>query len=315
MTYRIAALATTPKELDGLSERLIVSHYENNYGGAVRRLNAISRELAQLDFASAPVYQINGLKREELLAANSMSLHEIYFDGLGVEPAGPQGSLAAAIERDFGSLERWQREFSAMGKALGGGSGWVLLTWLAAQGRLINQWAGDHAHVLAGGQVVLALDMYEHAYHLDFGARAAAYVDTYMRNIAWSWAEQRFRHLAEGGAAPLALHGKDALAPERLQEAIAQGRAPLLVDVRRAAAFEAASDMIVGSHWRAPEEVDAWADEMPKDREVLVYCVFGHNVSEETAAALRQRGVQARALAGGVATWHALGGATQARRQ
>src|ERR1700722_13055048 len=83
MTYAIKPLSFDPKAIKGLSEKILVSHYENNYSGAVKRLNAISEQLASLDFATAPVFVINGLKREELIAANSMILHEIYFDGLG----------------------------------------------------------------------------------------------------------------------------------------------------------------------------------------------------------------------------------------
>src|SRR5690348_9246752 len=71
-----------PQYMNGLSERLLVSHYENNYGGALRRLNAIRVRLATFDWARAPVFEINGLKREELIAANSVILHEIYFDSL-----------------------------------------------------------------------------------------------------------------------------------------------------------------------------------------------------------------------------------------
>src|SRR5882762_11745371 len=121
MTYAIKPLNCDPKKLNGLSEKLIVSHWENNYSGAVRRLNAIGAQLAELDFAKAPVFVINGLKREELVAMNSMILHEVYFEGLGGGGA-PSGAFADAITRDFGSLERWRTEFSAMGKAEGGGS-------------------------------------------------------------------------------------------------------------------------------------------------------------------------------------------------
>jgi Fe-Mn family superoxide dismutase len=177
-------LSCKPSSLNGLSEKLIVSHYENNYGGAVKRLNAITTQLQSLDFASAPVFVINGLKREELIATNSMILHELYFDGLGVSGS-PSGKLAAAIARDFGSLERWQAEFSAMGKAQGGGSGWVLLTYSRRDKKLVNQWAADHTCNLAGGTPILALDMYEHSYHMDYGAKAAAYVDASMNNINW----------------------------------------------------------------------------------------------------------------------------------
>jgi Fe-Mn family superoxide dismutase len=185
MTCRMKALGCDPARLKGLSEKLVVSHYENNYGGAVKRLNAIGEQLAALDFAKAPVFVINGLKREELIAMNSMILHELYFDGLG-ESGGPSGRLAEAIARDFGSLERWAAEFSFMGKAQGGGSGWVLLSWSRRDRKLVNQWAADHSCGLAGGTPILALDMYEHSYHMDYGAKAAAYVDASMNNINWA---------------------------------------------------------------------------------------------------------------------------------
>ena len=185
MTYAMKPLACDPAKLKGLSEKLIVSHYENNYGGAVKRLNSITEQLGKLDFASAPVFLINGLKREQLVAANSMILHELYFANLG-EGDGPSGALAGALERDFGSVERWRAEFAAMGKALGGGSGWVLLVHSHRDGRLMNQWAADHTQALAHSAPILALDMYEHSYHIDYGAKAGAYVDAFMRNIRWS---------------------------------------------------------------------------------------------------------------------------------
>ena len=184
MTYDIKPLAFDPKSIKGLSERLLMSHYENNYGGAVKRLNAITAQLAQLDVAAAPVFVVNGLKREELIAANSMIIHELYFDSLGGK-GDPKGALAEAIKKDFGSLERWKAEFAATGKALGGGSGWVLLAWSPRDKRLVNTWAADHTMNLANGRPVLALDMYEHAYAMDYGARAAAYVDAVMQVIRW----------------------------------------------------------------------------------------------------------------------------------
>ncbi len=158
--------------------------------------NAISTRLQGLDFTSAAVFELNGLKREELIAANSMILHELYFDSLGGAGSAPLGQLADALTRDFGSIERWAAEFSAMGKALGGGSGWVLLTWSPHDRKLINQWAADHAHTLAGATPILALDMYEHAYHMDYGAKAGAYVDAFMQNINWPAVQQRFSAVA-----------------------------------------------------------------------------------------------------------------------
>jgi Fe-Mn family superoxide dismutase len=184
-----------PKAITGLSEKLLVSHHDNNYVGAVKRLGAISSQFAALDPTTAPVFTTNGLKREELIAYNSMILHELYFSGLGA-PTRPGKALAAAIERDFGSDARWRAEFAGMGKALGGGSGWVLLTYSHRDNRLVNQWAADHTMALAGATPILALDMYEHAYAMDYGAKAAAYVDAFMGAVNWTSADARFAKAA-----------------------------------------------------------------------------------------------------------------------
>ena len=189
--YEMKPLGCNPQRLTGLSEKLIVSHYENNYGGAVKRLNQIVDYLADLDFAKAPGFVINGIKREELIATNSMVLHEIYFSGLGASDR--NAALSDALARDFGSVEQWQTQFAAMGKAQGGGSGWVLLSYSPRGGKLVNQWAADHTTTLGDGIVILALDMYEHSYHIDYGAKAAGYVDAYMQNINWQYAAERYR--------------------------------------------------------------------------------------------------------------------------
>jgi superoxide dismutase, Fe-Mn family len=186
------ALPFDPKSIPGLSEKLLVSHHDNNYVGAVNRIGAIQGELAKLDMATAPGFVINGLKREELLAINSMILHEAYFASLGKGGSKPDSTLAKRIDADFGSMDKWRAEFVATGKALGGGSGWVLLTYSPRTGRLVNQWANDHTMTVADGHVLLALDMYEHAYHMDYGAKAAAYVDAFMGALDWSNADKVF---------------------------------------------------------------------------------------------------------------------------
>jgi Fe-Mn family superoxide dismutase len=180
MPYEVKPLACDPTAINGMSERLIVSHYENNYGGAVQRLNAITKELAELDFTSAPIFVINGLKREELIAMNSMILHEIFFASLG-EGGEPEGALRDALIRDFGNVSAWAAEFSAMGKAQRGGSGWVLLTWSPRNRTLVNQWA------------------MEHFYHIDYGAQAAAYVDAFMAAINWPNIAAAYARLAPIG--------------------------------------------------------------------------------------------------------------------
>ncbi|MBS3935281.1 MAG: Fe-Mn family superoxide dismutase [Sulfuritalea sp.] len=187
-------LACNPGAIAGMSEKIIVSHYENNYGGAVKRLNAIEQKLAELDWAAAPVFVVNGLKREQMVAMNSMLLHEVFFDSLGASSA--DDALSARITTDFGSFDRWASQFAAMGKALGGGSGWVLLAWSPRAGRLVNTWAADHTGNVAGAAPLLALDMYEHSYHMDFGAKAGAYVDAYMNNLNLAAASQKLAAVA-----------------------------------------------------------------------------------------------------------------------
>src|SRR5215471_19520056 len=142
MPFQMKPLSCDPARIKGMSERLIISHYENNYGGAVKRLNLIEEKLAELDYASVPGILVNGLKREQLIATNSMILHEVE-------------NLKEALACDFGSYDRWRAQFVAMGKALGGGSGWVLLTWSPRDRKLTNLWAADHWHTMAGGTPIV----------------------------------------------------------------------------------------------------------------------------------------------------------------
>ncbi|HEX6842016.1 MAG TPA: Fe-Mn family superoxide dismutase [Stellaceae bacterium] len=326
-TVMVRPLLLKPQWMNGLSERLLVSHYENNYGGALRRLNAIRARLAELDWARAPVFEINGLKREELIAAGSVILHEIYFDSLGGEgdhpPTGlvePPADLARALARDFGSVMAWRAEFTALAKALAGGSGWAILAWSERLGRLVNHWAADHAHGLAGAAPILALDMYEHAYHLDFGAKAAAYVDQVMANLNWRRIGARYR-LAIGDSA-----GEDALflpfggpaqeaariSAEELKAALdgEAERRPVLLDLCLPRDLPRRSDMLPGAVLHAPAALPRWVDELPRGRPIAVYCICGFQVSGRAVTELRQRGYDARALAGGITAWHAIGGST-----
>ncbi|MBW8843708.1 MAG: superoxide dismutase [Burkholderiales bacterium] len=291
-----------PGLFQGLSEKLLRSHHQNNYGGAVKRLNAIRAALAQASAGSLPGFELNGLKREELIATNSMLLHELYFDSLASEPPAMTPAMALALAGSFGSVERWREEFVAMGKALGGGSGWVLLSFQPREGTLVNQWSADHTHALAGGVPILALDMYEHAYHFDHGAAAGAYVDAFMAHIDWSKVYERYQqavHAASDGAAA-DLAGLDLAAR-------------VVVDVRRDAMYEQAATLLPGARWRDPASVQDWAAELPAGREVLVYCIYGHEVGRATALKLRAQGVKASFLPGGIDAWAAAGKPLQAK--
>jgi Fe-Mn family superoxide dismutase len=287
-------LALPLGQISGMSERLLLSHHVNNYTGAIKRLNAIRSQLAALDFSAAPGFQVNGLKREELVATNSMLLHELYFASLGGGGEAMAPAMALALDANFGSVDRWRAEFVAMGKALGGGSGWVLLTFLPRDGTLVNQWAADHTDALAGGIPILALDMYEHAYHMDFGAAAGAYVDVFMNNIDWAQVYERYQLAVHGASEPFGA------GPNELSSAE-------VLDVRRAGMFVKAEALIPGARWQDPAKVEAWARDVPRDKEIVVYCVYGHEVGRATALRLRAQGLKARFLRGGIDGWQAAG--------
>ena len=287
MSFHARPISFKPPRLKGLSPRLIASHYENNYGGAVRRLNAIRGELAVLDPTSAPGFRLNGLKREELIATNSMLLHEVYFECLGEGGGGdPSGALADAIVRDFGSLAHWRAEFVAMGKALGGGSGWVLLTRSPRDGSLSNVGAADHTHGMAGGAPVLALDMYEHSYHLDFGANVGAYVDAVMANIAWARVAARF----EGVAAEKKPHTVTTPDARKMLEADPD---LIVIDARLADDATTVPVRLRGARRAPPDRIDEVAASLPKGAKALVYCAWGFEIGGNAAAKLRERGIGA----------------------
>src|SRR4029077_5146057 len=134
MRYHLTPINTRPWLLNGLSLRLIESHYENHYGGAARRRHGITQQLETLDFEKTPGYVVNSLKREQLIALNSTLLHELYFASMAFGDGRPTEMVAEALARDFRSVDRWRSEFVAMAKGLAGGSGWVLLVYVPRDG-------------------------------------------------------------------------------------------------------------------------------------------------------------------------------------
>jgi superoxide dismutase, Fe-Mn family len=311
MRYALKPLHCRPWLLQGLSPKLIESHYENNYGGALRRLNAIAAQLAGADFAKLPGVTLNGLKREELIAHNSVILHELYFASLGGDGRDP-ASFAEVLTRDFGSVDRWKAEFAAMGRALGGGSGWVLLTYVPREGTLVNQYASDHSQSLASGIPILALDMYEHAYHIDFGANAGAYVDTFLRNIDWKGVVARYQAASKIEPLPDLVQKEFGDLPgvtvEDVKGMIDSGQRIQFIDARPKHYVTRAQDIIDGATWRDPERVKEWAGELSKSEPVVVFCVYGFHIGCQTAGALREAGFDAKYMKGGHAAWKALGG-------
>ena len=190
-----------PTRLKAISEKLIKSHWENNYSGAVNALNAVEQRLAtMLADKDLPAYVYGDLKREELLRTGSVVLHEYYFANLGGDGKSG-GEVLNAIKLAFGNYDQWKAEFKRTGNALGGGSGWVIFAHNLLTGELHNYWSWDHMHNAPTGVPLLVLDMYEHAYHMDYGAAAAKYVDAFMQNVHWEEVNRRYMKAQKAHAA------------------------------------------------------------------------------------------------------------------
>ena len=316
MRYQLAPLYCRPWTLNGISARLIESHYENNYGAALNRLNVISEDIEQLDPGKTTDQALVRLKRDQIAALNSTLLHELYFASLGGDGRVVPDAVASAIAKDFGSVDRWRREFVSMANGLAGGSGWVLLSFVPRDGRLINQIVSEHDQNVAGSVPILVLDMYEHAYHLEFGANAGAYVAAFMRNIDWAAVALRYTDAIKV-APPRPLEQPQfadtpSISVEEVSAMLKSGTPVQIIDTRPRHYTTKAQDIMEGAVWRDPERLDDWIDTLSKTEPVITFCVYGFHVGCETAAILRKAGFDARYMAGGHFAWKAIKGPVEA---
>jgi Fe-Mn family superoxide dismutase len=187
--HTMIALPFAAASLNGLSEKLISSHYENNYGGAVKNLNRVEQEISHIT-KDTPPFVVAALRERELTFRNSKTLHEAYFANLGGN-GHRSGAIEAALGQAYGTSARWEEHFRATGLGLGGGSGWVILDFELETGALRICAAGNHTQTLATSVPLLVMDMYEHAYQMDFGAAAAKYIDAFFNNANWDEANRR----------------------------------------------------------------------------------------------------------------------------
>jgi superoxide dismutase, Fe-Mn family len=184
--------------LTGISEKMITSHHDKNYAGAIKNLNKVETDIAALK-ADAPGYLVAGLREKELTYFNSMVLHEHYFGNLGGNGK-RSGALEARLGTEFGASV-WEAQFRATALGLGGGSGWAVVALSLHDGGLRIAQSTNHTQTLAFGAPLLVLDMYEHAYALDYGAEHATYVDAFFKNIAWDAVEARYERALKARAA------------------------------------------------------------------------------------------------------------------
>lgn len=215
------------------------------------------------------------------------------------DPRDLAGGLAVAIDRDFGSLDRWRADFTALAKAMPRGSGSVVLSWSPPGARLVNAHAADHARLPADAAPLLVLDLGgdRHPSSADHTANVDAALKSFFDSLSWKAASGAYSAAIETFSQRWGVEADVATSGEHQ-----------FVDVRRVGVFSRAVDLVAGAVWRDPTTLaEGWVDRLDAGRPLIVYCVHGHEVSRAAALCLRSRGVDARFLLGGLDGWRAKG--------
>jgi len=174
--------------MNGLSEDLLRAHF-GLYEGYVNNTNALIEKLEKTEKGTP---EHSEMQRRFGWEFNGMRLHELYFANMSTEPAAiDSGALKEKIEKVYGSMEKWQEDFVALGKMRG--IGWVILAHDQESGELFNVWVNEHdvGH-LAGAQPLLIMDVFEHAYVMDYAMDRGAYIDAFIAAIDWAAVDKRF---------------------------------------------------------------------------------------------------------------------------
>ena len=180
-----------PKNVSGISEKQIDYHFDIHYKGYVNKLNEIWDKLEKVDRSAANqnYSDYRAMKLEETFNYNGAMLHEIYFGNLTNGSAAIPSVLKAQIELDFGSYEKWLQDFKAVSTAF---RGWAFLIFDLTTGKLRNIGSDAHNQYAIWNAIVLInLDVYEHAYYVDYGPKRAPYVDAYLSALNWNDVEVR----------------------------------------------------------------------------------------------------------------------------
>jgi Fe-Mn family superoxide dismutase len=182
------------KELKGISQKTIENHYGKLYQGYVKKWQEIQEKLRNSDksLANATFSEIRALKLEETFVADAIVLHEAYFDVLGGDGES-KGEIVEALKQEFGSFENWQEEFKALGLTA---RGWVVLGFDFNDGKLRNYACDAHNQGgIWGASPILVLDVYEHAYFIDYGADRKTYIDAFFQNLSWEVINKKFQKI------------------------------------------------------------------------------------------------------------------------
>jgi Fe-Mn family superoxide dismutase len=181
-----------------LSAAQIAPHHTAHYGGALKAFVGVEEKLDEGIAKGTAIdpAAFERMKQIQSSRGNSVILHELYFDGLTAKGAGPAGAIRGAVEKRFGSVEKWWADFAATAKAA---AGWALLVVHPVNGKLYNVLSDEHAQgPLWLSAPLVVLDTYEHAFYIDYQNKKADYVEKFAKFIDWAEADKRFRAQVKG---------------------------------------------------------------------------------------------------------------------
>lgn len=289
-------------KIPAFSPEPLEQHFEQCYGGAIRRLNEIELELVTTDQECQ-----DELMHGQLKVANLIILLETYFKSIGEEGglALSDNTLKRALESSFGSVEKWREEFSELAKLEN--TTWVVLAWSEHLNRLVNLRSTGNLLPLLAAKPLLAIDLCSSVYSNDFGSDLSAYIAAFVGCLNWCSAEDRFQQFIGSSAVNVGIDPQAQISVVELKSRVDSGEELVVLDVRHDDDRERYRSRIMESDFRDSFHVSAWADQLPKDKSIVVYCMYGFWVSMEAAVELRELGYDARSLSGGVVSWNAMG--------
>ncbi|MBX2837657.1 MAG: hypothetical protein KTR35_12425 [Gammaproteobacteria bacterium] len=314
MPVLIAPLPFKPPRLIDLSESMLTHHYEQEYGSVVQRLNQLNAELNALDWSGSEANTLIELTLSQQALANTMVLHETFYrslggeDGLGSPTTEPSGALGQTIQQTFGSVEDWRWQFVTLALSLGSKQGWIVLIWNPRFQRLENCCVIDSEQCVLGGVPLIALDVHPRAYQPDFNTRIADYLSAFMANLNWARAERRFvEATAQTDLSDENDETEKLMSPETLHNRLSHKQDTLVLDVCLLDDLPMRHDKLPGAVCVQSDGVIDIMKKIPKEATVVAYCMYGFQVSSMALEQLRANGFTAHKLAGGIATWRALG--------
>ncbi len=298
-------------KITGFTPEMLERYYEDGYGVSIRSLSEIDAKIAAFRKAGSPKSELASLVCQQADLSDLIVLQELFLAGLA-EDGGEDledGGLKRAICDTFGDVANWQAEFAIMAVSQSSTPGWVALAWCQRFGRLQNVAAHEGRLALGGSVPILALDLREHVYTSDFGSDQLAYVKTYLQNTHWERVAVALHSAQEvGSREETPSNSSEQISVAELKRMMQNDKdVPLVLDIRHDDDCERYTSRITNTNWRDSFKVTDWVGELPKDKPVVVYCMYGFWVSQKVAEELRAAGVDARSLEGGVTAWRAMG--------